>query len=64
MECAYCVVIVLHLINVLLIFVMESFSLVLRCFIDGICIVDLEHATKTMNGAMVHLLVVMLLKNS
>ena len=37
MECVYCVVIVLICLNVLLIFVMGSFSLVSRLFVDMMC---------------------------
>lgn len=53
--------IVLTCLNILLIFVTWSFILVFKFFIDGLCVVDLVFATKTMSGAMVDPLVVMLL---
>lgn len=61
MECAYCVGIVLICLNALLTFVIGSFSLVSKLFIDGMCIVALELAIKIMSGVTVHPLVVMLL---
>ena len=65
MKCAYCMAIVFDLLLCIInFFVTGSFSLVLRFFIDGICAVALAFATKTMSGATVHLLVVMLLMNS
>ena len=39
----------------------RDFSLVAKLFIDGMRVVALAHAIKTMNGATLHPLVVMLL---
>ena len=51
MECAYCVAIMLICLNVFLIFVIGSVSVVSSFFIDGICVVPLAHVTITMSGA-------------
>ena len=64
MECAYCMAIVLICLNVLLIFVTGSFSLVSIFFIDKICEVVLDLATKTMVWATFHPLIVMLLMSN
>ena len=61
LECAYCVTIMLICLKVLLIFIIESLLLVSKLFINGMCVVALAPATKTMSGAMFHPLVVMLL---
>ena len=61
MECEYCVILVLNCLNVLPIFVTKIFSFISRLLIDGICVVALAHATKSMIGATLHPLVVMLL---
>ena len=45
---------------VLLIFMLGSLSIVTSLFIDGMCIVALAHATKTMSGATFHPLAMML----
>ena len=47
MECAYCVAIMLNCINVSLIFVMGSLSVVYSFFMDGKCVVPLALATST-----------------
>jgi hypothetical protein len=44
--------------KVLLIFIIESLGLVSKLFIDGMCVVALAPATKTMSGATFHLVVV------
>lgn len=44
-----------------LIFETKIFSLIFRFFIDGMCVVALVLAIKTIRGAMVHPMVVMLL---
>ena len=61
MECAYFVAIVLICLNVLLIFVVGNFILISKLFINGICVMALALATKTVSGATLHPLVVMLL---
>ena len=50
-ECAYCVAIMLICLNVLLVCVIGSVSVVSNFFIDGICVVPLAPATSTMSGA-------------
>lgn len=61
MEHAYCVVVALICLNVLLIFVTRFIRFVSKPFIDGICVVALVPATKTTSGAMFHPFVMMLL---
>jgi hypothetical protein len=61
MECAYCVAIMLICLNVSLIFVIGSLSVVSSFFIDGICVVLLAPATNTMSGATFQPFVMMLL---
>ena len=56
MECAYCVAIVLNRLYVFLIFVNSFIS---KLFIDGMCVMALAHATKTMNVATLQSLVAM-----
>ena len=51
MECADCVAITLICLNVFLIFVIGSVSVVSSFFIDKICVVPLAPATSTMSGA-------------
>lgn len=46
-ECAYCVAMMLICLNVFLIFVLGSLSLVSKLFIDGMCVVALAPAAKT-----------------
>ena len=60
MECAYCVAIMLICLNVFLIFVIGSVSVVSSFFIDGICVVPLASATSTMSGATFQPFVMML----
>jgi hypothetical protein len=60
MECAYCVAIMLICLNVFLIFVIGSASVVSSFFIDGICVVPLAPATSTMSGATFQPFVMML----
>jgi hypothetical protein len=50
------VAIMLICLNVLLIFIIGSF--ISKLFIDGMCVVALAPATKTMSGATFHLVVV------
>ena len=50
--------------NMLLIFVMGSFTVVSRLFIDGMCEAALALTTKTMIGATFHLLIAILLMGS
>ena len=47
--------------NMFLISMAESLRFVFKFLIDGMCVVALAHATKTMSGVAFHLLVVMLL---
>ena len=54
MKCVYCAVIVVICLNRLLIFVIGSFSIASKLFIDGMCVVAFAPATKTMNGATMH----------
>ena len=60
-ECAYYVAIMLICLNVLLIFIIGSLSIVSNLFIDGMCVVALAPMTNTMSGATFHPLVMMLL---
>ena len=52
--CAYCVTIILICLNILMIFVVDSFSIASKLFIDGMCVVVL--VPTTMRGATIHLL--------
>ena len=52
---------VLIWLNVLLIFIIGSLSIVYGFFIDGMCVAALPPATNTMSGATFHPLVMMLL---
>ena len=58
------VTIVLICLNILLIFITWGLSYVSKLFIDGMCVVALAPATKTMSRATFHPLVVMLLMNA
>jgi hypothetical protein len=60
MECAYCVAIMLICLNVFLIFMIRSVSVVPSFFIDGICVVPLAPAISTMGGATFQPFVMML----
>ena len=60
MECAYCVAIMLICLNMFLIFVIGSASVVSSFFIDEICVVPLAPATSTMSGATFQPFVMML----
>lgn len=60
MECAYCVVVVLICLDVILVFVIGSFNLVSKLCIVGMRVVALVPATKIMSGATVHPFVAML----
>ena len=60
-ECAYYVAIMLICLNVFLIFIIGSLSVVSELSINGMCFVALALATKTMSGATFHPLVVMML---
>ena len=53
--------ILLICLNVLLIFMTGSSSIVSSLFIDGMCVAALAPATNTMSGATFHSLVMMLL---
>jgi hypothetical protein len=57
MECTYCVKLFICIIDL----VIGSLSFNSNLFIDGMCVVALAHATKTMNVAILQSLVVMLL---
>ena len=61
MKHAYCVVVVLICLNVLLTFVTRFIHFVSKLFIDGICVVALVSATKTTSGVMFHPFIMMLL---
>ena len=50
--------------NVLLIFIIGSLSIVTSLFIDGMCVVALAHATNTMSGVTFHPLAMMLLMSN
>jgi len=63
-ECAYCVAIVLICLNVLLILEMGNLILVAKFFINGIVLVSLAPATKTMSGATLHHLVKMFMTSN
>ena len=60
-ECAYCVAIMLICLNVLLIFMIGSLSILFSLFIDGMCVVALAPAANTMSGVTFHPLAMMLL---
>lgn len=45
-------------------FVIGIFSFVSKFFIDGVCVVPIAHATKTMSGATLYPLDVMLLMSA
>ena len=60
-ECAYCMAIMLICLKAFLIVMAGSSSFVSKFFIDGMCVVALARATKTMSGATFHPLVMMLL---
>lgn len=64
MERAYCVAMVLICLNILLILVMGSLRLVAKFFIVEKFLVALALATKTMSGATLHPLVMMLVRSS
>jgi hypothetical protein len=49
--------------NILLILMIGSLSIVSKFFIDGMCVVALAFATNTMSGATFHPRVMMLLMN-
>ena len=51
-ECAYCVAIILICLNVLLIWVVGSLSIVSSSFIEGMCVVALAPDGSTISGAM------------
>ena len=50
---------VLNCLNVQLIFVIGTFSLISKLFIDGMCVMAFAPTTKTISGATIHPLVVM-----
>ena len=60
-ECAYCMVILLICLNVLLIFVVWSLSFVSSSFIEGMCVVVLAPAASTISGVTFHPLAMILL---
>ena len=60
-ECVFCVVIMFICLSVFLIFAIGILRFVSKLFIDGLCVVDLAPATRTISGAMFHPLIVMLL---
>jgi hypothetical protein len=60
-ECAYCATIMLICLNALLIFVIRIFNFVSKNLNDGICVVALAPATRTMSGTTFYPLDAMLL---
>jgi hypothetical protein len=59
-ECAYCMATMLICLNVIMISMARSLSFVSNLFIDGMCVMALAPAAKTMSGTL-HPLVMMLL---